>query len=113
MTALLVPPAPLAAAAILYLIFGDGIASIAGKSIGGPRWPNSNKRVSGSLACFIACVLVGIIVMWPSGYGWPGIVIGALTASFFEIGFIKLNDNFILPLVSSIAFVLTYNLWSI
>ena len=43
-TAILVRPTSLACAALLYLILGDGVASLAGIGFRGPHWPQSPKR---------------------------------------------------------------------
>ena len=55
MLALSLYPDPAATIAIYALAFGDGLASLAGKTIGGPKIPFvKGKTLSGSLACFIA-----------------------------------------------------------
>jgi dolichol kinase len=101
--ALLVPP-PLGATAMLYLIFGDGVASLVGKTAGGPHWPKSPKRVSGSLACFAVCLIIGFFML-QTGYGWPIVFFGALAATIAEFGIANINDNLTIPLVASLVFV--------
>lgn len=108
-TAALVPSNRLAATIFLYVIFGDGVASLAGKGFKGPHWPNSDKRLSGSLACLLMCLLVGTLMLRPL-YGWSGVVGGALAATALEFGVIPLNDNFTIPAGSSVAFLLLYHL---
>jgi dolichol kinase len=55
MLALTLYPDPAASIAIYALAFGDGFASLAGKTFGGPTLPFLKcKTVSGSLACLIA-----------------------------------------------------------
>jgi phytol kinase len=55
MLALTLYPDPAASIAIYALAFGDGFASLAGKTFGGPAIPFvKGKTVSGSLACLIA-----------------------------------------------------------
>lgn len=56
---LLLYPLPAASLAIYALAFGDGVASLAGTMVRGPRIPLlGNKTLSGSLACFMAVFLV-------------------------------------------------------
>jgi dolichol kinase len=95
--------------ALLYLILGDGVASLAGKKIGGPHWPMSSKRLSGSLACFLVCLLIGFVMLPPSFAGM-GYVWGAVAATVFELGFIPLNDNFLIPFMSSWTLLICYHL---
>lgn len=109
-TSLIVPSTPLAATAVLYLILGDGVASLAGKFFQGPRWADSSKRISGSLACFMVCVVIGIFSLRPE-YGWHFVLIGALTATVFELNSMKINDNFLIPVASAVGFILTNKLW--
>lgn len=96
-------PVPIAAASILYLLLGDGVASLVGKRFGGPAWPRSNKRVSGSLACFLACVVIGKFLLEPL-YGWPMVFIGAAAATVLELISTPIDDNLLIP--TGTAFVL-------
>jgi dolichol kinase len=55
----------IAAAAWGILAIGDGIATLAGRAIGGPRWPwNREKTLSGSAAFAIGGALGGIFLAW-------------------------------------------------
>jgi phytol kinase len=59
MLSLLLYPLPAASLAIYALAFGDGIASLAGAMVRGPRIPLlGDKTISGSLACFSAIFIV-------------------------------------------------------
>ena len=59
MLSLLLYPLPAASLAIYALAFGDGIASLAGTIVRGPRIPLfGGKTISGSLACFVAVFVV-------------------------------------------------------
>jgi dolichol kinase len=111
-TVLLIPPVPVAVAVLLYLILGDGAASLIGMRLGGPHWPHSKKRLSGSLACLVVCLIAGVVLLRPQ-YGWSGIVVGALTATVFELGILPVNDNFLIPAASSIAMIICYGIWPI
>jgi len=55
MISLLLYPEPSASIAIYALAFGDGLAALAGRVVGGPRIPLlRGKTFAGSLACFAA-----------------------------------------------------------
>jgi dolichol kinase len=95
--------------ALLFLILGDSAASLVGKTVGGIRWPNSKKTLAGSAACFLMCFAVGMVLLWPQ-YPWPGIFITALTVALFEVGYIPINDNLIIPLVASLAMLIVFRL---
>lgn len=98
----LVSSTPLAIAALLYLIIGDGLASLGGKFFKGPHWLGSKKRVSGSLVCFLCCWIVSVILVLPL-CGWAGVWAGSLTATAIETGIIPLDDNFLIPFVSGLS----------
>jgi dolichol kinase len=54
MLALLLYPLQASTVAIFALAFGDGLASLVGKSVGGPHLPfAAEKTVAGTLACFM------------------------------------------------------------
>lgn len=88
---------------LLYVVFGDMAASLVGKWVGGPKWFRSEKRLSGSLACFAVCVCVGFFLMSPN-YSWYLIIGGALAATVAETGVLKLDDNFAIPLAATMIF---------
>jgi dolichol kinase len=47
------------------LAVGDGIATLAGRALGGPRWPwNREKTLSGSAAFAIGGAVGGIFLAW-------------------------------------------------
>jgi dolichol kinase len=104
-TALL--PPDLAGVAVLYLVLGDAVASIVGVSVQGPAWPGTQKRLSGSLACFVVCLAVGAALL-PPGRGWAGALVGAAVATALEAGIIPGDDNLIIPAGSAVALLLTY-----
>lgn len=93
----------LVATVLFYVVFGDLTASLVGKWLGGSRWFKSEKRLSGSFACFLICVVVGFLLL-RAEYGRHLILFGALVATLIEAGFIPLNDNFSIPVISSIVF---------
>ncbi len=105
-SALIVSETRLAAACMLYLILGDAAASLTGKLLRGQHWPGSPKRLSGSAACFITCVVIGVLVLRPA-FGWEFVLIGASVATFSEFNPLKINDNFLIPFTSAVGFFLT------
>ena len=108
-TVALAAPVALTVSAVLYLILGDALASLVGIRFGGPHWPGTRKRLSGSLACFTICLFIGAVILRPE-YGWHGVVIGALAATAFEAGLVPLDDNFTIPLGSALVLLLCYGI---
>jgi dolichol kinase len=106
-TVALVEPARLAVTALLYLVLGDAVASLIGIRLGGPKWPGSGKRLSGSLACLLVCLVIGATLL-PPEYGWHGVFIGAVVATAVEWGLVPVDDNFSIPIASSIALLASY-----
>jgi dolichol kinase len=95
MLSLILYPEPAASVAIYALAFGDGIASIAGKLVGGPRLPLlRGKTVSGSFACLLMVFLATLRIT-----GKPvesAVIAGAATVlEAFPTGDF---DNLVLPL---------------
>ena len=93
----------LIATLLLYVVLGDLLASLIGKWCGGPKWFRSEKRLSGSLACFLGCVIIGVLSLRPV-YSWHLILLGALVATAAEVGSLSLDDNFSIPVASTILF---------
>ena len=101
-TVALVEPVAIGAAALLYVVLGDTLASLVGIRVGGAHWPRSRKRISGSVACFTTCMFIGAVILLPD-YGWYGVVVGAVAATALEAGIFPLDDNFTIPVGSAIA----------
>jgi phytol kinase len=91
---LLLYPLPAASLAIYALAFGDGIASLAGTMVRGPRIPLfGSKTISGSLACFAAVFYVTLRVT-----GRPAeALILAVAGAFLEAIPAGNFDNIVLP----------------
>jgi dolichol kinase len=94
MLALILYPLPAASLAIYALAFGDGIASLAGTTVRGPRIPLfGGKTISGSLACFAAVFTVTLAVtqrpLDALVLGVAGALLEAIPAGNF--------DNIVLP----------------
>ena len=98
--ALLLYPSPVAAIAIYALAFGDGFASLIGKSLGKLRPAFLfGKSVEGSLACFTAVLI--------SAYAVSGniriTVAAALTATIVEVMPLEDYDNLAIPVTVGLA----------
>lgn len=83
------------------LAAGDGIATLAGRAIGGARWPwNPDKTVAGTLAFVLAGGAAGMaLALWcrpavvPVLFAIVGVPIAVVAAAFVETVPIKLDDN--------------------
>jgi dolichol kinase len=89
---------PVAVLALLFLIVGDTVAAIVGKSAGRIRF--FGKTLEGSLACFAVCY--GLTAFMP-GIPFPVGLVGAAVATLFELLPIPLDDNFRIPLSAGVA----------
>ena len=88
------PPA-LAATAIAHLVFGDAAAALVGQRWGRHRL--GRKSLEGSLACLIACVLVGWILLPERPVAF---LASALVATVIEVLPLPVDDNWSVPLAS-------------
>lgn len=107
--AFLIQSTKVVATIYLFVVFGDGAASLVGKGIGGPKWPGSPKSMSGSAACFLVCLLIAGLMLRPT-FAWPGLILVAATAAVLEFGFFRLNDNFAIPLGCALVLKWVYQL---
>ncbi|NMC61131.1 MAG: hypothetical protein GYA51_17380 [Candidatus Methanofastidiosa archaeon] len=85
----------IAIAAITYSSIGDLFSAILGKKYGKIKYMGGKKSVEGSLACFISCFFVGLLLFNPFNA-----IIGALAATFAEGFLIRINDNLSIPIIS-------------
>jgi uncharacterized protein (TIGR00297 family) len=94
----------IAAAAWGILAIGDGLATLAGRAIGGPRWPwNREKTLSGSAAFAIGGAAAGVFLGWwcrPAVAPPPALaftiaapILAAVSAAFVETIPVRLDDN--------------------
>jgi len=92
------------AAAWGILAIGDGIATLAGRTIGGPRWPwNREKTLSGSAAFAICGAAAGVFLAWwcrPALAPPPALaftiaapILAAIAAALVETIPVRLDDN--------------------
>jgi dolichol kinase len=89
---------PIAVLALSFLIVGDTMAAIVGKWIG--RIRIFDKTLEGSLACLLVCYELTLLV---PEIPFHVAVIGAVTATVFELLPIPLDDNFRIPLSAGFA----------
>jgi uncharacterized protein (TIGR00297 family) len=94
----------IAAAAWGILAIGDGVATLAGRAIGGPRWPwNREKTLSGSAAFAVGGAAAGVFLAWwcrPAVAVTPALaftiaapVLAAFAAALVETIPVRLDDN--------------------
>ena len=95
-------PQPFSLLALFFLAFGDSLAALVGMKF--PFIKIGNKTLSGSLACFIVCIFVGVILNFEISLDI--ILIGAFTATIVELISIKINDNISIPVLSGCAMYL-------
>ena len=105
-------PIPVAAAALVMLMVGDGAAAVVGRKLGRTKYPGSPKSVEGSVAFFATALLAS----WPLAW-WPApgldplvLVAGAAVAAVVEAIPIPINDNLRVPLVAGAAMALLVGL---
>ncbi|MDR3275407.1 MAG: hypothetical protein LBS81_05555 [Endomicrobium sp.] len=84
----------------LYLVFGDTVAALVGRSFGKHRMIFAGKTLEGTLACFAVCFLTGIFI-----FNWKFAFIGAAIAAAVEAVPWKINDNFWMQILN--AWILT------
>lgn len=90
----------IAVVALGFLIVGDTVAALVGRRWG--RIRILDKSLEGSLSCFVACLLVGWV--YPGNdVSWTMIVVGAFTATLFELLPIPLDDNLRMSLSAGFA----------
>lgn len=91
-------PKPIAVLALSFLIVGDTMAAIVGKWLGRTRL--FDKTLEGSAACLVTCYLLTLLV---PEIPFHVAIVGAVTATVFELLPIPLDDNFRIPLSAGFA----------
>jgi dolichol kinase len=100
MLALMLYPRPAASIAIYALAFGDGFASLVGKTIGGLKIPFlRGKTFSGTTACFAAVFLVTLKI---TARPLESLAIG-LIAALLEAAPLGDYDNIVIPVGVGLA----------
>ena len=97
-TVLLIPP-PFSILALLFLSIGDTFSAIIGMQF--PFIRIGEKTLSGSIAGFIACVILGLILDTPISHNV--LIFGAFMAMFIEIIPTTFDDNVTIPVFSGFS----------
>lgn len=91
----------IAIAALVFLVLGDTAAAVVGKKYGRIRY--WGKSVEGSAACFLCCLIIGLVLLH-SHKGAPLLfVIGALAAAVAEALPAPMDDNMRVPIMSGLV----------
>lgn len=85
----------IAAVVSAYLVLGDTAAALVGIKWG--KFKIFDKTLTGSLACFTLCLIIGLIV---PELGKGAALVGALVATAVELLPLKIDDNVLIPLVT-------------
>lgn len=93
-----------AIAALAFLVLGDAAAAIVGKRFGTPRY--WGKSPQGSIACFVTCLAMGLLLLDSP----PVALVGAVAATLAEALPSPLDDNMRVPIFSGIAMQLALRL---
>lgn len=110
-------PKPIAVLSILYLAFGDPMASIFGILFGKKSLKLANgKSLIGTAAGVLTCTLVSLLFLSNSQFPWEMVwtlsLIGGLAGGAAELLPLEVDDNFSIPIVSGFVlwfgFLLTY-----
>jgi dolichol kinase len=86
-----------ALSALLFLVLGDTAAAVVGRKFG--RKFYREKSLEGSLACFLCCVFIGLLLL---NSLWV-MISGALTATLVEAVPLRINDNLKVPILSGLV----------
>jgi dolichol kinase len=86
--------------ALLFLMWGDPAAELAGR-----RWgpPDQRKTHAGSLGCLIACLLAGAVGIYAGGLRPGAVLAGALVAVAVERRSPLPDDNVWIPVLSGLV----------
>ena len=66
------------------------------------------KSLEGSPACFVACLVVGVILAAITHVALWAVVVGAISATVIESLSLLVNDNLAVPLVAAGVMSLVY-----
>jgi len=96
---ILLIPTPFSILALLFLSVGDTFAAIVGMQL--PFIRLGRKTLSGSIAGFIACVIIGLII--DISISNNTLLFGAFMAMFIEIMPTPIDDNVTIPIFSGFS----------
>ena len=97
-TVLLIP-APFSILSLLFLSVGDTFAALIGMQF--PYLKLGEKTLSGSIAGFFACIIVGLIIDIHISH--DVLIFGAFMAMFIEIMPLSFDDNVTIPIFSGLS----------
>lgn len=94
------------------LAAGDGLATLAGQAVGGPRLPwNRDKTWAGTIAFVVAAAVAGTVLAWwtlpvvnpapPWWFLWTAPIVAAVAAGLVESMPLGLDDNLSVPAVAA------------
>ena len=92
-------PKPFCIVALFFLAVGDTFAALVGMNY--PFIKIGRKTLSGSIACFVTCCIIGLFFSF--GLNTSTIIFGALIATLTELSFMKINDNLSIPIFSGLS----------
>jgi len=89
----------IASCAIAFLSIGDTFAALIGMNFGKRKFLGVSKSLEGSIACFVSCLIFGLL--WMKN---PVLALGgALTATLAEMSKIPIDDNLKIPLSAGVV----------
>ena len=92
-------PKPFCIVALFFLAVGDTFAALVG--INYPLFKIGHKTLSGSIACFVFCCIIGSLFSF--GLNTSTIIFGAFIATLTELSSVKINDNLSIPIFSGLS----------
>ena len=94
----------IAIATLLFNAFGDSASGIVGTKYGKTKFFGGKKSLEGSVAFFIACLIIGLILLNSPrvALNLSTIFVGALVATLIEFISIRVDDNLSVPIISGI-----------
>ena len=96
----------LAIVCLCFLTLGDLFAALIGKQWGRIKL-FSRKSLEGSLACFIVCTVIALLM----GLHPVVAITGAIVAALIELLPIGIDDNVTMPLISGLAMHILISNW--
>ena len=92
-------PKPFCIIALFFLAVGDTFAALVGMNY--PFLKIGRKTLSGSIACFVTCCMIGLL--FSLGLNTSTIMFGAFIATLTELSSMKINDNLSIPIFSGLS----------
>ena len=92
-------PKPFCIVALFFLAVGDTFAALVGMNY--PFLKIGRKTLSGSVACFISCCIIGLL--FSHSLNTSTIMFGAFIATLTELSSMKINDNLSIPIFSGLS----------